>query len=502
MRIHSIHSIRKGDTVRRIGLLSCLCVLLSSSAWAAKGPKEIEYAAVLLDGKKIGHVIHTRKVEGDQVCTSDEMNLNISRAGVTLKISTTETSIETLKGKPVGFEALQNITGMKQTAIGTINADGKVEVTITSMGIPQKKVIDWPEGAVMAEGMRLLEMDKTLVKGSSYNTRVFSPSLLSAIDASVEVGGKADVDLFGRVVRLTEIKVIMKTADSDIPTTSYVDENLDALKTIMPLMGMNMELIACEKEFALSEDDVVDFLDRMFVQCPAPLKDLSQDSGLVYTLAPKKDAKLKIPADDTQAVKELADGKIQLTVKPAKAAAKVKFPYSGKDSQLIETLKPSTYLQSDLEVIRDLAKQAVGNEKDAAAAAKKIESFVNKYITQKDLSIGYATAGEVAAGRQGDCTEHAVLTAAMCRAAGIPARVAVGLVYVDSFANREHVFGGHAWAQANIGGKWINLDATRVPRENPAGYIMLGMGNGDPQDFFGMVNTLGCFTIESVEPAK
>ena len=488
--------------MRRIGLVSCLCVLLSSSVWAAKGPRELEYAAVLLDGKKIGHVIHTRKVEGDKVRTSDEMNLNISRAGITLKITTTETSIETLKGKPLGFEALQVITGMRQTAVGTINADGKIEVTVTSMGIPQKKIMDWPEGAVMAEGMRLLEMDKTLTKGLTYTARVFSPSMLSAIDATVEVGDKADVDLFGRVLRLTEIKVVMKTADADIPTTSFVDEDLNALKTIMPLMGMNLELISCEKEFALSEDDVVDFLDRMFVQCPTPLKDLSQDSGLVYTLVPNKDAKLKIPADDTQAVKDLADGKIQLTVKPAKAAAKVKFPYDGKDSQLLEALKPTTYLQSDQEVIRDLAKQAVGDEKDAAAAAKKIESFVNNYITQKDLSVGYATAGEVAAGKQGDCTEHAVLTAAMCRAAGIPARVAVGLVYVDSFADRKHVFGGHAWTQANIGGKWINLDATRVPRENPAGYILLGMGNGDPQDFFGMVNTLGCFTIESVKPAK
>jgi hypothetical protein len=489
--------------VRRIGLLLCLSVIVSVSGCRLAGrPKELEYAAVLLDGKKIGYVIHTRKVEGNKVRTSDEMNLSISRASVTLKISTTETSIETLKGKPLGFETLQNITGMKQTAVGTINADGKVEVTITSMGIPQKKVIDWPEGAVMAEGLRLMELDKKLIKGSTYTAKVFTPSLLSAIDARVEVGGKANVDLFGRIVPLTEIKVVMKMQGTDIATTSFVDDDLNALKTIMPLMGMNLEVIACEKEFAISEDDVVDFLDRMFVQCPQALKDISQDSGLVYTLAAKTDTTLKIPADDTQTVKELADGKIQLTVKPVKAAVKVKFPYNGKDEQLLEALKPSTYLQSDQEVIHDLAKEAVGNEKDAAAAAKKIEAFVNKYITQKDLSIGYATAGEVAAGKQGDCTEHAVLTAAMCRAAGIPARVAVGLVYVDSFADREHVFGGHAWTQANIGGKWINLDATRVPRENPAGYILLGMGNGDPQDFFGMVNTLGCFTIESVEAAK
>ena len=109
---------------------------------------------------------------------------------------------------------------------------------------------------------------------------------------------------------------------------------------------------------------------------------------------------------------------------------------------------------------------------------------------------------EVARSKQGDCTEHAVLTAALCRAAGIPAKVASGLAYVSQWQNVSNGFGGHAWTQAYIGNKWINLDATRINPENPAGYILLGFGNGDPQDFFGMINTLGCFTIEKVEPAK
>ena len=37
----------------------------------------------------------------------------------------------------------------------------------------------------------------------------------------------------------------------------------------------------------------------------------------------------------------------------------------------------------------------------------------------------------------GDCTEHAVLAAAMCRAVEVPSRVAIGLVYVE----KESAFG-------------------------------------------------------------
>jgi transglutaminase/protease-like cytokinesis protein 3 len=67
-----------------------------------------------------------------------------------------------------------------------------------------------------------------------------------------------------------------------------------------------------------------------------------------------------------------------------------------------------------------------------------------------------ASAAEVAKDLSGDCTEHAVLLAAMCRARGIPARVAVGLVYVPEPSS----FGGHMWTEVFVRGKWIPLDAT------------------------------------------
>src|SRR5262249_18456864 len=57
---------------------------------------------------------------------------------------------------------------------------------------------------------------------------------------------------------------------------------------------------------------------------------------------------------------------------------------------------------------------------------------------------------------QGDCTEHAVLLAAMARARQIPSRIAVGLVYVAGATS----FGGHMWTEVYINGTWVPLDAT------------------------------------------
>jgi transglutaminase-like putative cysteine protease len=69
-----------------------------------------------------------------------------------------------------------------------------------------------------------------------------------------------------------------------------------------------------------------------------------------------------------------------------------------------------------------------------------------------------APADHVARTLQGDCTEYAMLTAAMCRAEGIPSRTAIGLVYAD--VKSGPVFAFHMWTEVLIKGQWIPLDAT------------------------------------------
>jgi transglutaminase-like putative cysteine protease len=51
-----------------------------------------------------------------------------------------------------------------------------------------------------------------------------------------------------------------------------------------------------------------------------------------------------------------------------------------------------------------------------------------------------------------------MLTAAMCRAEGIPARTAVGLVYGD--VRSGPVFAFHMWTEVHADGRWIPIDAT------------------------------------------
>ncbi len=463
-----------------------------------------EYFAVFMEGKKIGHAVQTRLEADGQVTTSEQVRLTVSRAGVAVTIDMTETSIETTEGEPLGFEVKQQLGAMLMNIKGTIDEQGKVTITTSSMGTEQSTTMAWPAGAVMAEGLRLLSEEKGMEEGTEYSVKIFSPGVTQAIDAQVRIGAKHDIDLLGRVVPLTEVVTTMEMPGAGtIATTAYVDDEGRTQRSLVPVAGMNIEMVACAKEFALGENDVFEVIDRLFVKSPEPLGNADSAAQITYVLSPTDEETFNIPATDNQSVERGADGTVTVTVRPVRPPTGATFPYEGDDIELLEALKPNRFLQSDDKKVIELARGAVGRSKDTAEALKRIEAFVAEYIENKDLSVGYASAAEVVASRQGDCSEHAVLAAAMCRAVGIPARIVTGIAYVDDWRGMQG-FGGHAWVEAYIGdrnGKWVGLDAafrgTGRGGYGP-GHITLAVGNGEPADFLNLATTLGKFKIDRV----
>ena len=105
----------------------------------------------------------------------------------------------------------------------------------------------------------------------------------------------------------------------------------------------------------------------------------------------------------------------------------------------------------------------------------------------------------MAASREGACTQHAVLLAALARARGIPARVVVGLVYTESHPG----FAFHMWDEAWIGDRWIPLDATRGAGGIGAAYLKLADSSLNGQAayscFLPVTEVIGQAKIEILE---
>ena len=73
---------------------------------------------------------------------------------------------------------------------------------------------------------------------------------------------------------------------------------------------------------------------------------------------------------------------------------------------------------------------------------------------------------------RGDCTEFAVLLAAIARSFGYPARVAVGIVIADSGDSLQAF--GHAWTELHSSTGWQLVDATPIEGGMAVGYLPQG----------------------------
>ena len=88
----------------------------------------------------------------------------------------------------------------------------------------------------------------------------------------------------------------------------------------------------------------------------------------------------------------------------------------------------------------------------------ELVAYVHEHIVDKSYTRGFDLASQVADSGAGDCTEHAVLLAALARSHGYAARVVFGALLLDTAA--ETLAFGHAWTEIHDGSDWQIKDAT------------------------------------------
>ena len=459
--------------------------------------RETEWLAILIDGHKTGYLKSTRTFADDSVSTEEITVMELQRGGTTNRIETISTVAETADGTPLGFEKRTEGSGMAQRIVGTVKPDGLLRITTEAGGAISSREIPWPKGSLMTEGQRLEALRHGLKTGVSYTSRYFDPDLLEAIEVTLTVGEKGPVDLFGRIVVGTEVFLTMDIRGTTLEMVMFVDDEMNTLKTVSTRMGLRVEMLACTEQYALSDNDPAEMIAASLIDAPVRLSKERRDRPISYTVAGlDAAARNAVAPTDEQRVTVTGD-KLRVTVAKKPLPPGGRLPYSGADSAARNGLNATEWIQSNAEEIAALSKTAVGDAVDARTAALNIERFVAEYIEEKSFSVGYASALEVAKSRQGDCTEHALLTAALCRAAGIPADIVFGLVYVDEFEEKKGIFGGHAWTRVFLDGRWFSLDAALGGFDT--GHIALTVSDGDPSDFFKIIGVVGNLIIEEID---
>lgn len=163
--------------------------------------------------------------------------------------------------------------------------------------------------------------------------------------------------------------------------------------------------------------------------------------------------------------------------------------------------RPTAWLQTDYAPIRTRA-QSVARR--GATGRRKLELLgeeVRSRMLQVDFS-GHYSARAAWERRAGDCTEDAVLLAALARAAGIPTLVVSGLAYSrDRYHGARNAFIPHAWVVAYVDGAWVSYDMT-LDEGFGASHIALTLGEGEASQMTGANMIAGMLEWQSLSEVR
>jgi hypothetical protein len=439
----------------------------------AQKPFFEEWVLVVLDGKTCGFgstlTTKSETATGPQYITAHQEEFVVKRLGTSLKIVETSKVTEDADGGVLSFDEITD-SGSVVESSGVRDGD---DMVVTSRGQTQRYHL--PRlSALGPEAVRRMTLAVPLKPGQSFSFDTFEPDYPQAVVVeSGTVVGQETRNVRG--VNRTLWKLTSKDSlMTGLTTTTWVDDHANDVEEldVLPGLGEMHEYVSDRAECMKQPEGAEIFASTLIHPdraLPSP-HDLGQ---AIYRL---------IPLDPGQTIKLWDQGEQHvLSSEPGACEVEVTAPrYTADDAlwklphadtpELHPYLQASAYLEVNAPEIQALAKQAVGNEKNPVRAAHLIERFVRSYITKKDLNVGFGSAEETAKSREGDCTEHAVLCAALGRAAGLPTRCVVGFGYIppgdeeptiaEAVDASTGIFGFHMWAEAWIGpDEWVPMDA-------------------------------------------
>jgi transglutaminase-like putative cysteine protease len=148
--------------------------------------------------------------------------------------------------------------------------------------------------------------------------------------------------------------------------------------------------------------------------------------------------------------------------------------------------------------IRNQSIELVEDTRSRLEAVQRINDWVFTSVA-KEPSVGVPNGLEVLYSKRGDCNEHTALFVSLARAAGIPTRIAAGVVYSERIGPKGQFY-YHAWPEVQLGGpsEWVPVDPTfgQVPAD--ATHIKLVEGDLDRQvEILGVIGRLELELIEA-----
>lgn len=474
--------------MRRTLRLSLTLILLATAGrvYAYTIPYEAWMGAYVA-GKKIGYLCY--KIDKSDLNDSSVymitsvMNNRMTVLGTELSQAISTTVYTDAKYYPLK-ETFSMSSGGKTTAVVAVFKPDRIECEMSGSTGSSKQTVPIPKGVTLVGDAMFTTPDIKMEIGKEYSQYYFNPLTLSIDSLKIKAEGREKITVNGK--EYDAMIVTNATAMGDMKV--WQTDDGDVLK-ITAMMGIMMVREDKDKAMAgIEPGKSDDFAVLTSLKPDRRIEEPRSVKSLDIVLKGISDRSMAI--SDARQKAEFVKGEsdsVRFRVKASnfKAAKSISLPVDRK--KFAGDLASTPYINCAVQEVKDQAKKIVGDEKNAYKACCKLRDWIHANMKSRaDIGIT-RSASDVLQSMVGVCRDYGILFAGLARAAGIPTRIAAGMLYVNG------AFYYHVWVECFVG-EWVPFDATLSTDFVDATHIKIACG--DAPSMFGLSKVIGSLKAE------
>jgi hypothetical protein len=431
-------------------------------------------------GRKIGYAQRSYAKAEDGFRFSENIFMRINTMGIVQPL-TVRTAAELKPDRTLSsfqFDLGSNL--FKFTARGAV-AGKKLTVRIGGPGEEKISVIALSDQPYLGGGILESVGASGLRTGEGRTFPVFDPASLGQRPVHVTLLGEETLTIMGKSRQARKLSVDFM----GMKQIAWLDPEGSVLRE-EGILGIALERVTREEALAGLEGAVsADLTEIAAIPSSKPIEDAAALKILKIRLEGIPEGSFSLDGGRQGYRNGVVTIRRESPTDPSALAGAVA-------GELAVLLKPTTFIQSDHPNIRRKAAEIIAPGDMPDVKARKIVAWVYKNLEKRPV-LSVPNALETLENRIGDCNEHAVLLAALARAAGLPAEVEAGVVYM-----RGRFF-YHAWNVLYLEGRggWVTADAVLGQMPADVTHIRFVRGEADRQlDLVGLIGRLRLDILE------
>ncbi|MDR2755851.1 MAG: transglutaminase family protein [Planctomycetaceae bacterium] len=440
-----------------------------------------EYWELLtIKGKTVGFqrtVLSFEEIKGESIRRFERQSrMIVLRYGNSFNVAMKVNSISKLDG--VFLSGTVQLYGGGEPIETTYRSENDQLIVSNSSG---QTILSWKQSMSGPETILCELLNAPMQFGEERQVTFFEPAMHSYVNATLKACNTEQVDVHGVTKNLLRIEVqnrleLLGAGVQTVSETLWADAGGNIITRKIPIEEQTLLAVRVSREKALKfqmETPSVELGNLGVVPLNDSITQPHNRTKIEFIVETQEGLPTnRFPQTPFQSVELIDEKRAKITVLTAINNNNNNNNNNVNDNTIFKRNNSETKTEdlasnqlidlNDPQLI-ELANRVHSDSLTSWQTALALERLVHDTIQETSFSIALATSSEILRSKSGDCTEFAVLLAALCRAKKLPARITLGLVYTPFRPiNKVPQHAGmvfHLWNEVFIDGIWYPLDA-------------------------------------------